>query len=144
MIFRKATAGTGRCVSGTAQTAKVLASPLPVAWLVTISLVAASGLGALGGVSTTRVAAAGDWPMYRCDAQRSGATPAELPARLSLAWSLELPVLQPAWPDQPKMQLDSVYEPVVLGRRLFVGSSHDDSLTAYDTRSGRELWRFHA
>ncbi|MFM7074108.1 MAG: PQQ-binding-like beta-propeller repeat protein [Planctomycetota bacterium] len=53
-------------------------------------------------------------------------------------------MLQPAWPDQPKMQLDSVYEPVVLGQRLFVGSSHDDSLTAYDTRSGRELWRFHA
>ena len=87
---------------------------------------------------------AADWPMWRCDAQRSGATPADLPARLSLAWSIELPELRPAWPDQAKMQLDSVYEPVVAGQRLFVGSSHDDSLTAYDTRTGRELWRFYA
>lgn len=106
-----------------------------------LSLVAASGPDNACG---TRCAAAADWPMWRCDAHRSGASAAELPARLSLAWSLALPALQPAWPDQAKMQLDSVYEPIVLGQRLFVGSSYDDSLTAYDTRSGRELWRFHA
>lgn len=144
MIFRKATAAARRCAAETILKAKTWASALVVPWLVTISLVAASGLGSSGRVSVTRIAAAGDWPMYRCDAQRSGATASELPASLSLAWTLELPTLQPAWPDQPKMQLDSVYEPVVLGQRLFVGSSHDDSLAAYDTRSGREIWRFHA
>jgi outer membrane protein assembly factor BamB len=32
---------------------------------------------------------------------------------------------------------------VVLGHRLFVGSTVNDSLTAYDTRTGNELWRFY-
>ncbi len=114
---------------------------LAVVVLAAIGLITASGSDGFPGGKT---AAAADWPMWRCDGQRSGATPAELPERLSLAWSIDLPALQPAWPDQAKMQLDSVYEPVVLGQRLFVGSSHDDSLTAHDTRTGRELWRFHA
>ena len=42
------------------------------------------------------------------------------------------------------MQLDATYHPVVLGQRLFIGSSYDDSLTAYDTRTGEEAWRFFA
>jgi len=42
------------------------------------------------------------------------------------------------------MQLDATYHPIVLGQRLFIGSSYDDSLTAYDTRSGKEIWRFFA
>jgi outer membrane protein assembly factor BamB len=87
---------------------------------------------------------AGDWPMWRYDAQRSAAAPDELPAKLSLHWVRELPPLAPAWPDQPKMQFDAAYEPVVAGQRMFLGSSHDDSVTAYDTRSGRELWTFSA
>jgi len=42
------------------------------------------------------------------------------------------------------MQLDAGYEPIVEGQRLFLGSSADDSVTAYDTESGAELWRFFA
>lgn len=89
-------------------------------------------------------AVAADWPQWRYNAQRSAATPQELPAKLQLAWSRELPKLRPAWPDQPKMQLDATYHPIVLGQRLFVGSSYDDSLAAYDTRTGEEVWRFFA
>lgn len=87
---------------------------------------------------------AADWPQWRNDAQRSAATPQELPAKLQRAWSRELPQLRPAWPDQAKMQVDATYHPIVLGQRLFVGSSYDDSLTAYDTRTGDEVWRFFA
>jgi outer membrane protein assembly factor BamB len=94
--------------------------------------------------STRHVSAEKDWPMWRYDAQRSAATTHELPPRLQLAWSRDLPPLKAAWPDQAKMQLDATYEPVVLGQRMFVGSSYDDSLTAYDTRTGEELWRFFA
>jgi outer membrane protein assembly factor BamB len=90
------------------------------------------------------VQAGGDWPQWRNDAQRSAATAPALPAKLKLAWSRQLPALRAAWPDQAKMQLDATYHPVVLGQRLFVGSSFNDSLTAYDTRSGQELWRFFA
>jgi outer membrane protein assembly factor BamB len=85
-----------------------------------------------------------DWPQWRYDAQRSAATPHELPAKLERAWSRTLPQLRAAWPDQPKMQLDATYHPIVAGQRLLVGSSYDDSLTAYDTRTGEELWRFFA
>ncbi len=86
----------------------------------------------------------GDWPAWRYDAQRSASSPHELPPQLHLQWVRRLPVLTPAWPDQPSMQFDEVHEPIVAGRRLFMGSSHDDSLTAYDTRTGEELWRFDA
>src|SRR5262245_51627536 len=87
---------------------------------------------------------AADWPMWRHDASRSAASPHTLPARLHLQWVRQLPTLTPAWPDQPKLQVDAVYEPVVLGKRMFIGSSVFDTATAYDTESGKELWRHHA
>src|SRR5262245_3646200 len=85
------------------------------------------------------VAYSGDWPQWRYDAQRSAASPEELPAQLKLHWVRQLPRLTPAWSDQAKMQFDAAYEPIVAGQRLFVGSSHDNSVTAYDTRSGAEV-----
>ncbi len=84
----------------------------------------------------------GDWPLWRYDAQRSAASRDELPASMRLLWSRQLPRLKPAWPDQPKMQFDAGYEPIVAGQRLFVGSCQDGSVTAYDTQTGAEVWRF--
>ncbi len=86
----------------------------------------------------------GDWPLWRYDAQRSAASRDELPAQLRLLWTRQLPRLKPAWPDQPKLQFDAAYEPIVAGQRLFVGSSQDGSVTAYDTKTGSEAWRFFA
>ena len=86
---------------------------------------------------------AGDWPTWRLDASRSAASPDVLPSELQLKWSRLLPRLKPAWLDQPKMQFDAAYEPIVLGKRLIVGSSLDDSVTAFDTQSGDEVWRYH-
>jgi outer membrane protein assembly factor BamB len=80
--------------------------------------------------------------MWRYDAQRSAASPAALPSQLQLHWSRALPPLSPCWPDQPKMHFDAGYEPVVAGQRLFVGSSHDNSVTAYDTQTGAEVWTY--
>src|SRR5215213_3777007 len=85
---------------------------------------------------------AGDWPAWRYDARRSAATPDELPAVLRQQWTLTLPALKPAWPDQPLMPFDAAYEPVVAGHLMYVGSSQTDSVTAYDTRSGEPRWRF--
>jgi len=86
---------------------------------------------------------AGDWPMWRYDAGRGAASPHALPETLNLQWVRELPAPRPAWPStQRKLQFDRSYEPVVMGERLFVGSSVDDSIRAYRTRDGRELWRF--
>lgn len=85
-------------------------------------------------------AQAADWPQWRYDAQRSAASPAALPAQLALHWVRELPKLTPCWPDQPKMHFDAAYEPVVAGQKLFVGSPHDNCVTAYDARTGAEVW----
>src|SRR5262245_52739572 len=84
----------------------------------------------------------GDWPMSRYDAGRTAASPHELPARMHLQWVREYPALAPAWPDQPKLQFDAAYDPVVLGRTMFVASPRNDTVTALDTETGEELWTF--
>lgn len=87
---------------------------------------------------------AADWPMWRYDAARSNASPAPLPDQLSLAWSLKLSATRPAWPtSQEKLQFDSVHQPIVVGDRLILGSSANDTITAYSTESGTEAWRFY-
>jgi len=85
-----------------------------------------------------------DWPMWRYDSNRSGASPVELPPALYLRWELVLPPLEPAWPDEPRITFDHYYAPIVLGNKMFVGSSRNDSVTAYDTETGAEIWRFYA
>ena len=87
---------------------------------------------------------ADDWPMWRYDAGRTAAVNENLPNQLSLSWSLELPKLKPAWPNQPQLQYDVGYQPIVAGGKMFVGSSTNDSLTAYDVKTGEELWQFFA
>lgn len=90
---------------------------------------------------------AADWPMWRCDANRSAATPQALPEKLSPRWTLTLPPLEKAWQEQGKEQrlsFDEAYTPVVAGHTMFVCSSFSDSLHAYDTRNGAERWRFFA
>jgi outer membrane protein assembly factor BamB len=88
---------------------------------------------------------AGDWPQWRYDTGRGAVTPHALPEMLHLQWTRQLPSASPAWPaTQSKLQFDIAPEPVVAGGRLFVPHSTNDSVTAYDTGTGRELWRFYA
>ena len=86
---------------------------------------------------------AADWPMWRYDSARSAATPAALPTQLHLQWVRELPAARPAWPaSQRKLQFDISYAPIVVGQLMIVGSTVDDSVTAFDTKTGAEVWRF--
>jgi outer membrane protein assembly factor BamB len=85
---------------------------------------------------------AADWPMWRGDAQRSGASPQELPAKLYVQWARDFPPLKPAWPDQAKMQFDVAYEPIVMGKMLYFGSPREDRVIALDTETGAEKWTF--
>ena len=87
---------------------------------------------------------AADWPMWRYDAGRTAATAESLPGKLSLSWSLELPKLEAAWPNQPQLQFDVGYQPIVADGIMFVGSSSNDSMTAYDVATGKQVWRFFA
>lgn len=94
-------------------------------------------------LGATQFVSAADWPMWRYDAGRGAASPQKLAKTLHLHWVRELPSPRPAWPaSQTKLQFDRSYEPVVMGRRLFIGSSADDSIRAFDTRTGNELWRY--
>jgi len=88
-------------------------------------------------------ALASDWPTWRHDANRSAAAPDELPAQLHLQWQLDLPEPRPAWPDEPRIRFDASYEPVVLGETMFVSSTVNDTVTAYETETGAERWRFY-
>jgi outer membrane protein assembly factor BamB len=85
-----------------------------------------------------------DWPMWRYDASRCAASPEELPTQMHLQWVRELAPPKPAWPrSQDRLQFDASYEPVVAGKTIFVGSMVSDRVTAYDTETGIEKWRFY-
>jgi outer membrane protein assembly factor BamB len=98
----------------------------------------------LGLLLAAPSACAADWPTWRYDANRTAASPQKLPDKLHVHWVRHYPPLKTAWPDQPKMQFDAAYEPIVLGKTLFIGSSRHDCVTALDTATGQEKWRFFA
>jgi outer membrane protein assembly factor BamB len=89
---------------------------------------------------------AGDWPMWRYDAARSAASPDAIANNPTLLWSRTLPPVRQAWPLETdrRTDFDASYEPVVLGQRLFIGSPNDGSVTAYDTATGAEQWKFYS
>ncbi len=107
---------------------------------VVVSLIAAFSLLA----STHEWLLASDWPTWRHDAARSGSTDHELPDRLTLQWTRQLPPLEPAWPDQDKLDFDRAYQPIVVGHQLIIGSPREDTVVSYDTRTGERLWKFYA
>ena len=88
------------------------------------------------------------WPMWGYDSQRRKATPMPLADRLHLEWVRELPPPRRAWrpqfDDMDKLEFDKSYSPVVWGRHLIVASMTNDTVTAYDTRTGSQQWRFFA
>ncbi len=84
-----------------------------------------------------------DWPMWRYDATRSAASPQALTTPMYVQWVRELLPPDMAWLDQSRLKFDVSYEPVVAGTRIFVPSMVDDSVTAYSTADGSELWKFY-
>ena len=104
-----------------------------------VGIAAASGAALL----VCAVSPAADWPMWRGDAARSRDLPPAAARATELQWSRDLGAPAPAWPaSQEKLRFDDSYEPVALGRRVFVPSMVLGSMTAYDTRTGEKLWRF--
>jgi outer membrane protein assembly factor BamB len=71
-----------------------------------------------------------DWPTYRRDARRSGATPSKVGARVSLRW---------------EAALDGRLTPPVVARgRVYVAVKDEQTLYALGVDDGRELWHFAA
>ncbi|MHC4627902.1 MAG: outer membrane protein assembly factor BamB family protein, partial [Planctomycetota bacterium] len=86
---------------------------------------------------------AGDWPMFRADAARTGYCTEPLPEKLELLWvhrSRTAPM--PAWPDSARITYDFAYQPIIVGDSVIFGSSSEDKVVAIDASSGRLLWTF--
>ena len=91
-------------------------------------------------------APAEDWPQWRFNASRSAYTSESLPDTLELQWVRQFPSRVQAWEDplnQDLMSYDRIFEPVVLGGRMFIGFNDSDKVMALDTATGRELWTFY-
>ncbi|MBN1465252.1 PQQ-binding-like beta-propeller repeat protein, partial [candidate division KSB1 bacterium] len=89
---------------------------------------------------------AGDWPMWRYDAGRSACSPDQLPEKLELLWSRHDTQRQPVWDDplnQDLMQFDKVFEPIVLGKTLYMGFNDCDKVVALNTETGEERWAYY-
>jgi len=102
------------------------------------------GFCLIGVIFFPSVVLGDDWPMWRYSAGRGAASGEQLPSELHLQWVRELAAPKPAWPaSQDRLQFDASYEPIVAGKTIFVGSMVSDSVTAYDTETGAEKWRFY-
>ncbi len=86
-----------------------------------------------------------DWPQWRYDAYRSADSPEKLPSSLELQWVRQYAPRQQTWEDELNNDLitfDRVFEPIVLGNRMFLGFNDSDKVVALDIDTGRELWTF--
>ncbi len=91
-------------------------------------------------------AGAADWPMWRYDANRSAASPYDLPNQLELQWTRTYNTRQQVWDDplnHDLMPYDQVFEPVVVGKTIFLPFNDTDKLVALDTDRGTHRWIFY-
>ncbi len=87
--------------------------------------------------------AAEDWPMWRGNAQRTAVSTGTLPAELNLIWQKNLQARNQVWDDPLNLDLmtyDRIFEPIVVGNRLFLSFNDRDKVSAFDTDTGQELW----
>ncbi|MBC8872705.1 MAG: PQQ-binding-like beta-propeller repeat protein [Planctomycetes bacterium] len=82
------------------------------------------------GVSTKADTMANEWPTYRGDILRSGATSASIPVSLKKTWDAKIG--------------GKLTAPVVGGGRVFVASVNDRRITALDEKAGAQSWAFTA
>jgi outer membrane protein assembly factor BamB len=90
-------------------------------------------------------ASAADWPMLRYDAGRTAASSEKLPAKLQLEWERVYSPREQVWDDplnHDLMPYDKVFEPVVMGGRMFIGFNDRDKVVALDLSTGAEVWTF--
>ena len=92
-------------------------------------------------------APAADWPAYRADAARSGATSEQLEFPLAPVWVYQpAQAPSPAWPEpgreMHRIDFDYAFQPVAAGGLVYFGSSADDTVRALDAATGETKWSF--
>lgn len=71
-----------------------------------------------------------DWPTYRHDARRTGATDCAVPAQVSQRWRVTLK--------------GKLTPPVLAANRLYVAAKNEHTLYAFAAQGGRQLWTYTA
>ena len=87
-----------------------------------------------------------DWPMWRYDAGHTASSDEVLPEELHLEWERAYTPREQVWDDplnHDLMTYDRVFEPVVLGNKMFIGFNDADKVVALDLKTGAELWTFY-
>jgi outer membrane protein assembly factor BamB len=85
---------------------------------------------AYGAVADTQSDPVGDWPTYRHDSTRSGATRASIPSNVAIDWKAALG--------------GTLTAPVAADRIVYVAQMDSHILYALDAASGKVLWQFTA
>jgi outer membrane protein assembly factor BamB len=83
-----------------------------------------------GAVTDTQSDSESDWPTYRHDASRSGATRIGVPSNIAIKWKITLK--------------GTLTAPVAVGGKVFVAKSDAHTLYALDMVSSEVLWQFTA
>ncbi|KKM06346.1 hypothetical protein LCGC14_1744910, partial [marine sediment metagenome] len=99
-------------------------------------------------------ASGADWPTYRGDVARSGASTDRIKAPLSLEWVFT-PTAKPehAWGDPqpkpiegnlelPRMRFDDAFQVAADRKGVYFGSSADNKVYALDAKTGQVKWQF--
>lgn len=104
--------------------------------------------------SAGRTLQAADWPTYRFDRERSGATDEQLTLPLSKRWTIKAPAApQTAWSGPNKrvferkhlrhrVTFDDAFHVVVVGDRAYYGSTADHQVHCVDAVTGQQIWQF--
>ena len=100
------------------------------------------------------VANGADWPTYRHDNARTGATAESLAAPLSLrwvytpshrpcpAWSAPAKRLREGFELRHRVIFDDAFQVAVAGNIVYFGSSADNKLYALSAATGQQRWSF--
>jgi outer membrane protein assembly factor BamB len=84
-----------------------------------------------------------DWPTYRHDPERSGATAARMPAGMKLLWQTQAarPAAGPLADVWKARLAGCLTAPVAAGGRVFVAAIDAGQVVAFDAASGKPLWQ---
>ncbi|MCX5659454.1 MAG: PQQ-binding-like beta-propeller repeat protein [Planctomycetota bacterium] len=90
---------------------------------------------------------AGDWPAAHHDLHRSNITDEQPTFPMNIAWRADAAQPPaPAWPESPRLQgrMDFDYAPVpiIANGLVYLASTSDDTLIAYDAATGQPRWHF--
>ncbi len=86
-----------------------------------------SAYGAIGN-RQSETGNSSDWPTYRHDAARSGATPSALPAELEPVWRVDIG--------------GRITSPVIADRKVFLASVDTHTVHALNAKDGKRFWSY--